>query len=70
MSWRAYLVRRLVLAVIVLAAVSVVTFIVARIVPSDPAALYVGPRPRKEQVVNSDSTGRFPSSTSRTSVTC
>lgn len=50
MSWGAYLVRRLAFALVVLAAVSVVTFFVARVVPSDPAALYVGPRPRKEQV--------------------
>lgn len=50
MSWGAYLFRRLVLAAVVLAAVSVVTFFVARVVPSDPAALYVGPRPRQEQV--------------------
>jgi peptide/nickel transport system permease protein len=49
-SWGAYLLRRLLLAVVVLAAVSVVTFIVARVVPSDPAALYVGPRPRAEQI--------------------
>jgi peptide/nickel transport system permease protein len=49
-SWSAYLLRRLVLAIVVLAAVSVVTFFVARVVPSDPAALYVGPRPRQEQV--------------------
>jgi peptide/nickel transport system permease protein len=49
-SWSAYLLRRLVLATVVLAAVSVVTFFVARVVPSDPAALYVGPRPRQEQV--------------------
>jgi peptide/nickel transport system permease protein len=49
-SWGAYLFRRLVLAAVVLAAVSVVTFFVARVVPSDPAALYVGPRPRQEQV--------------------
>jgi peptide/nickel transport system permease protein len=50
MSWGAYLVRRAVAGIAVLAAVSVVTFFVARVVPSDPAALYVGPRPRKEQV--------------------
>jgi peptide/nickel transport system permease protein len=49
-SWGAYLLRRLILAAVVLAAVSVVTFFVARVVPSDPAALYVGPRPRQEQV--------------------
>lgn len=50
MSWSVYLIRRIALALVVLAAVSVVTFFIARVVPSDPAALYVGPRPRKEQV--------------------
>lgn len=34
----------------VLAGLSVVTFILARVVPSDPAATYLGPRPRPEQV--------------------
>lgn len=50
MTWGSYLIRRLALAVIVLIAVSIVTFFIARVVPSDPAALYVGPRPRAEQV--------------------
>jgi peptide/nickel transport system permease protein len=50
MSWSAYFVRRTIAGILVLAAVSIVTFFVARVVPSDPAALYVGPRPRKEQV--------------------
>jgi peptide/nickel transport system permease protein len=50
MSWGAYFVRRTIAGIAVLIAVSVVTFFVARVVPSDPAALYVGPRPRKEQV--------------------
>lgn len=35
---------------LVLVGVMVVTFIVARIIPADPAALYAGPRPRPEQV--------------------
>lgn len=50
MSKTHYLLRRLGLAVLVLVGVMVVTFIVARIIPSDPAALYAGPRPRPEQV--------------------
>ncbi len=50
MSRGAYLLRRLGLALVVLFGVLVVTFVVARIVPSDPAALYAGPRPRPEQV--------------------
>lgn len=45
-----YVVRRLVLAVLVLFSVSVITFAIARIVPSDPAALWVGPHPTKEQI--------------------
>lgn len=51
MSWPEYLVRRVALAVLVLIAVSMVTFVIARVVPSDPAALYVGPYPRQEQVL-------------------
>jgi peptide/nickel transport system permease protein len=39
-----YVARRLVLAVFVLLAVVTITFIVARVVPSDPAELYVGPK--------------------------
>lgn len=45
-----YLIRRLALAILVLFGVSVVTFIIARVVPSDPAALWVGPRPTPEQL--------------------
>lgn len=50
MSKWEYLVRRLALAVLVLLSVSVITFVIARIVPSDPAALWVGPHPTKEQI--------------------
>ena len=45
-----YIVRRLALAVLVLFSVSVITFIIARVVPSDPAAAWVGPRPTQEQI--------------------
>lgn len=45
-----YLVRRLALAIVVLVGVSIVTFVVARLVPSDPAILWVGPRAKPEQV--------------------
>lgn len=45
-----YLVRRLLLAVLVLIGVSIVTFVIARLVPSDPAAVWVGPRAKPEQV--------------------
>lgn len=50
MTRSAYLLRRLVLAVLVIVGVMVITFVVSRVVPSDPAALYAGPRPRAEQV--------------------
>jgi len=50
MSRSAYLLRRLGLAVLVLIGVMVVTFVVSRVVPSNPAALYAGPHPRPEQV--------------------
>ncbi|MCJ7622542.1 MAG: ABC transporter permease, partial [Anaerolineaceae bacterium] len=52
MSRSAYLLRRLGMAVLVLIGVMVVTFVVSRVVPSNPAALYAGPHPRPEQVAN------------------
>ena len=42
--------RRLTLGILVLFGVCLVTFIVSRLVPSDPAALYAGPRPTVEQL--------------------
>lgn len=45
-----YVVRRLAMAFVVLVSVSVITFFVARVVPSDPAAAWVGPRPTHEQI--------------------
>jgi peptide/nickel transport system permease protein len=45
-----YLGRRLALAVLVLVSVSVITFLISRVVPSNPAALWVGPHPTKEQI--------------------
>ena len=45
-----YIAKRLALAVLVLLSVSIITFIISRIVPSDPAALWVGPHPTKEQM--------------------
>lgn len=45
-----YIVRRLLMAVGVLISVSVLTFFVARVVPSDPAAAWVGPHPTHEQI--------------------
>lgn len=43
-----YIIRRLLLAVLVLVGVSIITFVIARLVPSDPVALYVGPRAKLE----------------------
>jgi peptide/nickel transport system permease protein len=45
-----YILRRLALAILVLFGVSVITFFIARVVPSDPAALWVGPRPTPAQM--------------------
>jgi peptide/nickel transport system permease protein len=47
--WK-YVLRRLVLAVVVLFSVSLITFFIARVLPSDPAAAWVGPRPTQEQI--------------------
>ncbi len=45
-----YLVRRLALAALVLLSVSIITFFISRVVPSNPAALWVGPHPTQEQI--------------------
>lgn len=45
-----YVLRRLVMAAVVLFSVSVLTFSASRILPSDPAALFAGPRPTAEQI--------------------
>ena len=45
-----YLLRRVVTSVVVILGVITVTFVVARLVPSDPATLYAGVRARPEQV--------------------
>lgn len=45
-----YIARRLALAVLVLLSVSVITFVISRVVPSNPAARWVGPHPTKEQI--------------------
>ena len=50
MSVRTYLVRRFALLLLVLVGISLVTFLLVRVVPSDPAANYVGPRARPEQI--------------------
>lgn len=38
------------MAVLVLISVSILTFFIARVVPSDPAAAWVGPHPTREQI--------------------
>ncbi len=45
-----YIIKRLVMAVFVLISVSIMTFLIARVVPSDPAAAWVGPHPTQEQI--------------------
>ena len=50
MQWFEYLIRRLIMAVFVLLSVSVITFTIARIIPSDPAAAWVGPHPTPAQI--------------------
>jgi len=45
-----YVLNRLAMSLLVLLGLSIITFTLARVVPSDPAALYVGPRARAEQV--------------------
>ncbi len=45
-----YVVRRLLLMVFVLLGVSIVTFAITHVVPSSPAAMWLGPRPTQEQV--------------------
>lgn len=50
MTIRAYLTRRLALAVLVLFGVATITFLMVRIVPSDPAAVYVGSNARPDQI--------------------
>ena len=45
-----YILRRLILSFIVLFGVIAITFVVARVVPSDPARMMAGPRARAEQV--------------------
>jgi len=45
-----YVIRRLFMTVIVLLSVSILTFFIARVIPSDPAAAWVGPHPTQEQI--------------------
>jgi peptide/nickel transport system permease protein len=45
-----FLIRRLITSLVVLVGVSIITFLLARVVPSNPAALYIGPRARPEEI--------------------
>src|SRR3989338_3668610 len=45
-----YILRRFVLSAFVVVGVTFLVFIAAQVVPSDPAALYAGPRPSAEQI--------------------
>lgn len=45
-----YIAHRMIMLIFVIIGISFITFIVARIVPSDPAASYLGPHPQPEQV--------------------
>ena len=45
-----YILRRLFLAIVVIISVSIITFIVARVVPADPARMWVGPRASPDQI--------------------
>lgn len=45
-----YIARRIVLMVLVMFGISIIIFFLTRVVPSEPAALYVGPLARPEQI--------------------
>lgn len=50
MSIHTYIARRLMLSLVVLFGVSVLTFLITRVVPSKPELLWVGPRATAEQI--------------------
>lgn len=45
-----YVLRRLITSLLVMVGLSLITFFLARVVPSDAAALYIGPHARPEQI--------------------
>ena len=49
-SMKRYLVKRLFHTLLILIGISAITFFLSRVAPSDPAALWVGPHARAEQV--------------------
>ncbi|MEM3404611.1 MAG: ABC transporter permease [Nitrososphaeria archaeon] len=48
-SFKTYLIKRIILALVVIYFVITITFILSHVVPSDPAELYVGPKATAEQ---------------------
>jgi peptide/nickel transport system permease protein len=45
-----YIIKRLFFAIIVLINISIITFFISRVLPSDPAAAWVGSHPTQEQI--------------------
>jgi ABC-type dipeptide/oligopeptide/nickel transport system permease component len=45
-----YVIRRLFTSIFVLIGVSIITFTLARVIPSNPAVLYIGPKARGEDI--------------------
>ncbi|WP_174727039.1 ABC transporter permease [Mesobacillus harenae] len=45
-----FLIRRILLGIFVLFGVSLITFLIARVIPSEPAARWIGPRATAEQI--------------------
>lgn len=50
MKLRYYVIRRLLLSILVILGVCVITFVLARLVPSNPAVMWVGSHPTAEQI--------------------
>ena len=45
-----YIIKRSFFAIIVLINISIITFFISRVLPSDPAAAWVGSHPTQEQI--------------------
>jgi peptide/nickel transport system permease protein len=45
-----FILRRIFTSLLVMLGVSIITFFIARVVPSNPAALYIGPKARQEDI--------------------
>jgi peptide/nickel transport system permease protein len=45
-----FILRRLVTSLIVLLGVTVITFVISRVIPTNAAALYIGPRARPDDI--------------------